>query len=315
MGFAAVECIDEALEDTKGLLFPFDLKTWAKLAVIAMFAGGSGGFNFPNVPSGGSDIDPGTGSSDVSGFQSELGQEFNLATGAFTSSASPGSIALIGVVALFLGLGLALMYISSVFEFIYYKSLLDREVNITGNFKYNKKNGFKLFSFRLLWTLSLLTIVGIGIALVVFQPLTAIPLILLTIPLMLIGVLVSTFVNTFVILSMLESGNGFIDSAKSVYKDLRSQLGEFLVYFLLKAVLGMAVGLVVFLGALTIFVVLAIPFAIIGVLVYMVSELLVIPVIVIGLLAWLCIIMIALTAPTSTFMYYYSIEVYYSLTS
>jgi hypothetical protein len=316
MSYKTIDAVEEAIEDTKELLFPFNLRTWAKLALIAVLAGGAGGFNFPGMPSGGGDYgpEPDTNTS-ASDFQSSLdsGELSNLATGAFMSN--PETAALAGVAVTLVGVLLFFMYISSVFEFIYYKSLIDREVNIVQNFKKNAGKGFRLFSFRFLWTLGMILTAGAALVTVIWQPLMIIPILLLMLPLVILVAVVNAFVNTFVILRMLETDQGFIESAKSVYPDLKAEWKEFVLFIVMTIVISMAIGIVVSIGTFTVLVALAIPFGIIGILLYWVNWLLVIPVAVVGVLAFLVIVLIGLVAPTSTFVYYYSIEVYHSLTS
>lgn len=316
MSYKTIDAVEKAFDDAKELLLPFSLKTWAKLALIAVMAGGSGGTYFPGMPSGGSDYDPNTGqnSADFSDIQSFEGQELsNMATGAFTSA--PATAAIIGILIAIVGIVLLFMYVSSVFEFIYYQSLIDRDVQIVSNFRNNMGSGFRLFSFRFIWTFLMILVAGAALLLVVLQPLMIVPLLLLMLPLIIVVTVINIFVNTFVVLEMLETGNGFIESAKSVYTDVKAEWKEFVIYVVMNIVLGMAVGIVVGVGTITALLALAIPLAIIGILLYWISWVLVIPVAVIGVLVFILIVLIGFIAPTATFMYYYSIEVYSALTS
>jgi hypothetical protein len=315
MSYKTIDAVEEAFEDTKELLFPFDLRTWAKLAFIAVLAGGVGGFNFPGFPSGGSNYNPDPGTNyDTGDMQSFDSQEFsNMATGAFTSAST--SMALAGIAVTLVSIVLFFMYISSVFVFVYYKSLIDKDVKIVSNFKDNIGAGFRLFSFRFIWTLSMILMAGAGILAVIVQPLILIPLLLLLLPVVILITVISLFVNTFVVINMLETGNGFIKSAKSVYTDLKAEWKEFLIFLVMNIVLGIGVSIVIGTGAMALLVALAIPFGIIGILLYWVSWTLVIPVVAIAGTLFLLGVLIGLVAPTTTFMYYYSIEVYNKLIS
>jgi hypothetical protein len=316
MSFKTIDAVEEAFEDSKELLFPFDLGTWAKLAFIAVLAGGAGGVNFPGIPSGGSDYsaDPGTGSGDVGDLQGTADQDFsNMATGAFTSAST--SMAIAGIVVSLFAVVLFFMYISSVFEFIYYQSLIERDVKIVSNFKDNTGNGFRLFSFRLVWITVMILLAGGAFLLVLAEPLAILPIILMMLPLVILVTVISLFVNTFVVLRMLETGEGFIDSARSVYGDLRAEWKEFGVFVVMNLVLGIGVSIAVGTGAMALLIALAIPFGIIGILLYWVSWMLVIPVVAIAGTLFLLGVLIGLVAPTTTFMYYYSIEVYNKLIS
>lgn len=315
MGFKAVDVLEEASQDTKELIFPFDLRTWGKLALIAVLAGGTGGMNFPGLPSGGSDYpaDPGSDTG-TSGFQDMDTQEFsNMATGAFSSASA--SMAAAGLAVTILSIILFFMYISSVFKFIYYRSLLDNEVEIISNFQNNMENGFRLFGFRLAWALlTVLTFGGALFALIV-HPLTFVLLLFLLLPLMILNTVINGFVNVFVVLQMLETDQGFIRSAKSVYRNVRREWKEFIVFLLMNVVIGLGIGILVGIGALTALVALALPLGLVGAVLYLIAPILTVPVAVIGILAFVAIVLIGLIAPTTTFLYYYYVEFYHSLTS
>ncbi|MFT4868361.1 MAG: hypothetical protein ACI9LV_000989 [Candidatus Nanohaloarchaea archaeon] len=315
MSYKTIDAVEEAIEDTRELLLPFNLRTWAKLALIAALAGGAGGINFPGMPSGGADYSPeprtDSSTSDLQSSQDNTDLS-NLATGAFISS--PRTAALAGVAVSLVSFLLFFMYVSSVFEFIYYKSLIDRDVKIIQNFKENTGKGFRLFSFRLFWTLGMVLTAGIAFLTVLWQPLFIVAILLLMLPLVIIVAVVNAFVNTFVVLRMLETGNGFIKSAKSAYQDVKREWKEFAIFVVMNIVLAMAIGIVVSIGAFTVLISLALPLGIVGILLYWVSWLLVVPVAVIGVLAFILVVLIGLVVPTSTFLYYYSIEVYNALT-
>ncbi|PSG98959.1 MAG: hypothetical protein BRC29_02415 [Nanohaloarchaea archaeon SW_7_43_1] len=318
MPYKAIEAVEKAFDDTKKLLLPFDLRTWSKLALIAVLAGGAGGFSFPSVPSGSPNYSPETGqsgTSDFSGLQSDLGSQasINMATGAFSSTSTKAAVT--GAVGLIASLILLVLFINSVFQFIYYQSLIEKNVRIIKNFRNNTGLGFRLFLFRFVWLAVLISIAGIGVAAVIFQPVLILGLVLLALPLILIIGVINLFVNTFVVLRMLESGERFITSAKSVYTDVRSEWKEFVLFIFINILLGMAVSTVIVIGALITLIALAMPVGVVGILFYMVNPILIAPVAVIGVLIAILMVLVGLVAPTSTFMYYYSIEVYHLLTS
>ncbi|PSH01776.1 MAG: hypothetical protein BRC26_03005, partial [Nanohaloarchaea archaeon QH_8_44_6] len=185
MGYKAIEAVEKAFDDTKELLLPFDLRTWSKLALIAVLAGGAGGFSFPSVPSGSPNYSPETGqsgTSDFSGLQSDPGSQagINMATGAFSSASTTAAVT--GAVAAIASLILLILFINSVFQFIYYQSLIEKNVRVIENFRNNTGLGFRLFLFRFVWLTVLISIAGIGVAAFVLQPVLLIGLVLLALP-------------------------------------------------------------------------------------------------------------------------------------
>jgi len=309
MGWYAVEEIDEAVERTRELLLPFDLGTWLRLALIIIFTGsGFSFFNFPSVPadtgedySTGSDVDvsavPETASNSITGL----------------STASSSSTALIWMVlGLIAGVVFVLMYLSSVFEFIFYQSLLDEEVKVRRNFSLHSGRGLRYFGFRLGYLATLLLLLLLVITVfwinILLGVLTLFPALLLIAALSIFAGLT----RDFVLIEMIETEEGVFSSWRSFWPSVREEWKQILVYLAVKLGLGIAIGLTVVTAVVFGSLILLIPFGIIGVLLSMITSPLAIPV----ALAYIFTVAIGtlfLMVPLNTFMKYFIILVYQDL--
>lgn len=308
MGWYAVDAVEEAIEDTKDILFPVSLKTWAKLGLIALLAGGSG-FSIPNFPSSSNFSGDSIDSSDhISDHDIGPSPTPDMATGSFNSSFGLSGFAIIA--GLVTGIILVFMYISSVFEFIYYQSLIDRDVVIRSNFRDNLNNGASYFLFKA--GISLLTITAIIGAITVISSniLLLIPVILLATPFFMIISAFGTLIHDIVLVDMLEGNKGLISSAKSMFSVLRTQWKQTFVYLLLKMVIGIVVGVLALIVSFIISIVLIIPGIIIGIPAFALSPILGALIVIIGLALLLSLLAIFVLAPLKTFVYFYALNAY-----
>lgn len=320
MSSFVTEKLEEALEETKDLLLPFDLGTWLRLIVIMLFVGG-GGFNFPtSFPTGSGGDYSGTGDYSQSYSQevptsntgdlisaqfSDLGHMTGLAAG----SSSAGSMAMVVVLVLFaLGFGLFWMYLSSVFEFIFYQSLLDKDVSIRGNFRKHYGNGLRYFGFRLGFMLIILGMIGGIIAAIFLSPILGILGILPAIIFFIGMAIFAALVHDFVLIKMIESGEGLIASWKEIWPDIRENAADVLLYFIIKMVVALALGIAI--------VIVALIFVIPAVLVLVIGGTNLLTGILFALLLLLTVAaVLTVKVPVQTFLYYYTILIYHEITS
>ncbi|MCJ7479364.1 MAG: hypothetical protein MUP63_04275, partial [Candidatus Nanohaloarchaeota archaeon QJJ-7] len=124
MEWYASENLEEAYTSTKDFLLPFNRGIWARMAVVVFLTGGFGFGSFSNIFS---NIPSGSTPSSIStaGAPAESGS----LTGAVTGMASMEPV-VISLAVFFLLIILGFMYVSSVFEFVFYKSIREQEVNI-----------------------------------------------------------------------------------------------------------------------------------------------------------------------------------------
>lgn len=322
MAWYALEEIDEAIDETKELIWPPDFWTWTKLAIIVFFVGG-GGFNMPsNFPT-----DTGSTDSDFRGDYSfdstNLPESMVQSPGNFdelmssmghTSSLGLSNTLMLAIFAILVPVILVFMYIGSVFEFIFYKSLIDRKVNITGNFKENVWKGARYFGFQIVYILAVLGLLATLIGSFMVSGVLGLMMVLLFIPLVFILALFTGLTHDFVLLRMLEDDEKLIEAWRSFWPDLRSEWKQVGVYVLVKFFVDLAVGIASVIVVLIATIVFAIPAIILIILAGMIAEVLMILVGAVMVLLWL-IMILYLAVPFRTYIYYYVILVYHDITS
>lgn len=257
MPWYAVDALDDALDETKSLLLPFDLGTWVRLAIISIFAGMSS----PQTPS----------------FPWDVGPETTVRTGdqAIEHVTDPEFLAFVAVVAaVLLAAAAVFAFVGSVMEFVLVDVVRSRDVRILAPFRRRLRPGLQLFLFRVVLVVVTLLAVGTVLAPVWLAAVQGTPvwllLLVVTVPLtVVVGLLsaaVSEFTTAFVVPLMAEHGTGLLAAWREFWPTLRAEWTEFGVYVLVKVVLlvgagfllGIAaaivavpLGLVAFAGALT----------------------------------------------------------------
>ncbi len=315
MVWYALEEIEEAVQETKSLLLPFDLGTWARLLLIVILTGS--GFSFPNFPSSfpgdsghtyeETDYAPG----DIPAQSMEGALNELPATGLATSSATG---IWIGIGLVFMALVLLFIYLSSVFEFIFYQSLLDRDVSIRSNFRLHSGKGLSYFGFRILTTLVIFASVAGMILAFLASPVAGILLLLAFLAGIIPFIIFLGLTQNFVLLQMIEDGTGIIQAWKNFYPSLKNEWQQVAVYVVVRFVIQIVAATVAILWALLTLLVLLIPFGIIGAIAYLIFPPLVWFVVVLGIVAWM-ILLLAVQVPIQSYLYYYAILVYHDLTS
>lgn len=261
MSLYAIEDLDDAYAATKGLLVPFERSRWLKLALVVIFVGGPGAnlnvFQF-NVP-GGRTPAPGFGGPTAMG---------------------PRVLMIIGtVVAIALLLGLLLLLIGSIMEFVLIESLRHEAEAVREYWGRRWRDGVRLFGFRIV-----IGLVVIGSALVmaalVFWPtvvemgpgsepggLSILALLSLLPALVVLGVLVGLvngFTTVFVVPIMVIEDCGVVDGWRRLWPTITDQPWQYVAYavvgFALNVAAGILVGIVVGVGAI----ILLVPFGILG---------------------------------------------------
>jgi len=320
MSWYALENLDEALDETKELLLPFDLMTWTKIAIIAVLAGG---VSLPNAPAGGPG-DPGQSQSMYSGgsgFSGEIpGMQDSFSdvqvdsfTGLATSAPSDGMvIALVLAVVL---LGGFFAYVSAVFQFIYYQTILDGKPVIIDNFKKHAYRGLRYFGFQIGFViLVLLSLVIPAAGFAVNVVLGTVVFILVWLPLAVIALIFTGLVHDLALLRMMEHKEGLVQAWRNVWPDVRGEWRQVAVYILVKffVTVAIAVTSLIILGIVGL--TLIIPFGILGLIGALIHPALAGIVTVVGLLSFL-LIMLYVRVPFSAYVYTYITLFYHDLTS
>lgn len=295
MSFAAVGAIDEAVERTKDFLLPFNLGTWARLAVLGFLTGTGLSLPTPPVPSA-----------------PEGSVGMSTPTAAF--SAAPADVAFGGVLLLVLGVFAGIFLLSSIAEFVFYRSVVDKEARLLSGFRRYLVPGVSYLAFRVFFVFVVL--VGLAAA---FLPLAlggaaSAALAVLWAPLILGLVLAwglfGTVVHDLVLLRMVETEDGLIASLRSVWPDVRSGWREFVVYFILKLVIGAVLGFLTLMVAAPVLILALIPAVLVAATG---SEILAGVTILLGLLV-AGVVVVGIGVPVQTFVRNYTLVFYTELT-
>jgi len=319
MSWYAIEAIDEAVQDTKELLLPFDLCTWLRLALIVIFTGG--GFSLVNplnfVPS---DLE----SNDYSGtgsYQSDIGsttglenQGQNAVTGLATASSSISTLLLTIIGLSLISFVFLFFYASSVFEFIYYQSLLDKDVSIRENFRKHWFKGLQYFIFEIVYLLVFAALIVALVGGFLVNPVVGFFGLILGIPAFIAVVILSRLVHDFVLLQMVKGEEGLISGWRNIWPELQSQWREVVVYLLVRFGLGIAIGIIVATLFIGILVPLVLIFGTIAFLLSLVADVIALIPLIIGIIV-LGVLMLGINVITSTFIYFFVINVYNRLNS
>ncbi len=272
---SATDTFTPALERMKRLLFkPFRFGVWWRLAVLALFTGelSSSGFNFNfpgnfNFPSQHKNADP------------------LAAAPPFHWPSLPHLIAWIALAALVVVVvGLIFTYISSILRFVLFDAVLSGNVRIREGWRRWKQHGATLFpwqiGFGLVMLAIYLTAFGVPILLAWRAGLFHNPgqhlAILILGGLALFGIAgiiclasVAVYVLTkdFVVPIMAFEGVGPIDGWRRLMLMMSANKGSYAGYLGFKAVLAIAAGIVLGIATLILFLIVLVPFIIIGVVV------------------------------------------------
>lgn len=295
MSLHAVEKIEDALQRTKDILLPFELKNWTRLAIITVFLGGFGFSNiFFNMPF-------------PSGEYGSTGT--NAMTGMATSMPAASGIVAAGALTAILAVVFGFMYLSAVFKFVMYRSLREKNVRIRKNIGRHFVDGLKYLLFQLL-----MFTVGIGLLLGLIGSFTlstvvGVLLIFLAIPVAVLFAVFSGLVHDFALQDIIEEEKGFIQAVKDSVYSVTDSWRQFGGYLIFRMIISIAIGAMSFFLFLTVTMILVIPFLLIGILAATISQVLGIIVGMIGVLTWM-IVMLYINVPFRVYMYSYFVELY-----
>jgi hypothetical protein len=333
MGWSALDNIDEALKDTKDKLLPFDAMTWAKLAVIILLtgytAGGPSYMSFPTGPSEEYSSSPGMNNMDgMNEFSSSISHSFeassfgvqNFQNGDMhiMNGFNPGYTVMFLVGVFLFALLLSLTYITSVFQFVMYKSMIE-DVKI-GHAKDFLGEGLQYLIFRWLTLVAIILVVGLGIGLgsalnLSFNAFGVLAGLFIGLG-VLSGVLAVSVLRwlafNFALPEMIRSGSGLNTSLSKSLEIARSEIREVALFWLMKLVIGIGLGVAAFSIMFPVFILLLIPFGVIGFLLMILTPLLLVPVIVLYLLTAIVAGMFV-AVPIRVYVYSYILEMHEDL--
>jgi len=308
MGWYATETLGDTYEETKGFLLPFDPRLWLKISVILFFVGGSYG-SFPTGGTGGTGFE---GSEDVTQgglFDEVPTDDLTLEeVRSFLTETQTGRYILAFAIAFIIVL-VFYTYLSAVFTFVYYRSIEDREVLLKAGFKRYAVDGFKLFLFN--WLIGIVSLASVG-ALVYaffFGPYSVGTVALVAVPIWILGWIFGFVVKNFVVPEMVTREAGFVEALRRSAGYVRDEWKQALVFAVTKFVLAIAASALVGAAFAISLLVLAIPFIIVGVVLYLISEILGAAVSLLFLLALLTAFFL-ITVPVQTYIFGWVLNVY-----
>ena len=295
--------IGESAEWTKQVLFkPFNLKKWLILAFIAIMAGAmSNGCNFNSggggsndhhyesqqqeqgtCPSGANEAAPGTSA---------------CAPAANTDVPSPGvmgvALTIIAVVAtFFIALVLILMWLGSRFSFVFLEDVIKNDASIKAPFGANADAGNSYFRFNIVFMLVFLSLLGSLIYIFVVSLiksglidvsnpsseqlmgflLMAIPVLLLGFILFVITGLISLITIDLVLPIMYRERIRTLAAWGKAWALVRKNVGNLIVYILIKVGLGIGAGIAYLLLFIAGFIVVVIPMGLIAFALWLISK-------------------------------------------
>lgn len=318
MGWYAFEEIGEALEETRDMLLPFEIGLWTKLAVIVLLTGS--GFNFPagsfNTPQTqtGTGLDTGQRTFDSdTGIQSIQTQQFDQLMGSMAASTATMTVLAV-ILVVFIFIGIPVMLLSSIFEFILYRSLIDKEVKIGKSFSENIGRGLRYFTFRIIYALIMLSVLAL-IILIGMDSNTLLAVLLIGfVPVLLASAIFAGLTKHFILLRMMERDEGLIEAWRSFWPVLVSEWRQVAVFLFTRFFLSIFVGAVSATVILAVTLMAGIPVLIMAVILSMIAEILFVVPVILGAIAWI-ILLLYVAVPFRVYLYYYVILVYHDLTS
>ena len=248
MGYAATAYVDDAIEATRGFLFPVDRGRWLRLAIVAFFVAAGAGAG--SLPSTGVQYTFGSADFDVE-WPGGPPSEWSL-------SAIPEAVwLLLGALVLAI-LALALLFgvVGAVMEFVLVEAIRTETVRIRGPFRRYLRAGLSLFVFQAALFVGLLAIPLGAVALFVVLPTvaggaTAAALVglgllvaMFALLLLLVVALVNGLTVEMVVPVMVAEECGIVAGWKRFWPILRGNLAEFAVYVVLRWVITVAIGFV-----------------------------------------------------------------------
>lgn len=270
VSYHAVSCLGDAVDATKAFLLPVERERWLKLAVVVFFL--SGGTGVGSAPSASGQVSAGAGVGDVAGEP-------------FGDLPVPGEPAfdrllpvLVGLVAVIALVALVFVLVGSVMEFVLVEALRTESVAVRAPARRHLRDGLALFVFRLVLGVIVFGLLGtLGFVLVLPAvdaggaqlAVGILVVVLVGIVVGAVAALVHELTVQFVVPVMVQEGRGLVDGWRRFWPVLRGNLGQFAVYVLVRIAVAILVGIVASIVVGVLAVVLAIPFVLVGVALFL----------------------------------------------
>lgn len=301
--YVALSEIDSAIRRTRDLLWPFRKGIWLRIALIALFIGwGGAGFPQPTWSSGN-----GSPSGDHPMF--------------FMPDALPDMAGLIiAVFLLIIALALLFMLIGSIFQFVFVDCIRTRNVKIREYFRPRTEKGGRLFLFQIgIAVLFLLLLAALIIPFIILARGFAFPAavsLLLFLPVLIILAIIVGIIQLitidFVVPIMIQKDCGVIDGWKEFYSIISTQWMQGIIYLIVRFLAALGAGVVMILLTLLALGIVAIPFLVVGFILYAAMPMANISILLPLLIPYLIIaipVVLLISVPFVTFFRTYSLAV------
>ncbi|WP_284033339.1 DUF7544 domain-containing protein [Halobaculum lipolyticum] len=312
MSLHAIEDLDDAYRATRALLLPIDRSLWVRLAVVVLFVGGpSLGFN---------------------GAQSSVPVDSGGPGEPFPATPPVGAevwAVVATVVAAAVLIGLALLFVGSVMEFVLIEAVRNEDARIGTYWRRRWRQGLRLFGFRLV--IGVLTLGSAAvIAGLVLLPvvvgggtdpaagLSVVALLLLVpvvVALAVVSGLVSGFTTTFVVPVMVREERTVLGAWGRLWPTITAHPWQYLAFVVVSVLVNLVLGILLGIAVAFAAILLLIPFGLIGgigVLLFSAVESLGIAVIVVTALLFALALLVAsalLQVPVVVYLRYYALLV------
>lgn len=291
--YYAFSGIDDAIEKTKNLLWPFNWGIWLRIAVISLFTGSLSGINFPFSS-------PTTGSASSNTSQFDIG---------FTEFPE----IIIWLIILFILIAVIYTFISSVFQFVFVKCLSENEFRLKQYFSENIGRGIRLFGFWIILGLVIFAALAVFL-LSVFtsasNPLLIIPVIGLFLLVILLTCIIALFTTDFVVPIMLKDDCGVLEGWKRCWKILRVSPSQSIIYLVMKVIISIVAAILLVIAAIIVILAIGIPFLVLALLLEIGVGLSLLNIVLLILFLIIVIpVMLMLFVPFNTFLRIYSLSV------
>ena len=317
--WGAVDSLGDAYTATKRLLLPFSLRRWLVVAVAVFFVSGSSVTPGINLRPFGTTTPPSTDVTVPDGFAPI--REAPPPPVETTPFGLEVAVVLAILVAVFV-LGVVIAYVSSVMEFVFVKLTARQEVRVRGFFGESLGKGLSLLLFRIAVGFVVAGTVALLIVLVFLTGGTFLIFLVLLSPFFVVFVvvlwLVARFTVDFVVPVMISEDTGILRGWRVFIGELRAEWEQYALYAFVRFVLGIAAGFVVGVGALTLAILLGIPFGIVALLGLFLGEVLAaqtaalvlfVAVAVVFLVTLVVAVVTFVQVPVQTYLRYYSLFV------
>lgn len=279
MSWYSIDVIDASVKRSKKILLePFDFWKWMKLAIIIIFIGGGFGSSGSNFNPGASDRHLEDGDLKEPSMEKMVDQ--------ITQFWHQYQIYILIGLAMIIFIILLFGLISSIMKFVFVEALVTNKVMIIAYFKKYVRPGFNLFIIQTILGLLFLSLFILAM-LPLVQSMLESPetisfgsilgsifwFIIVVLVLSIIGGIIESVISLSIPLVMYER-TGQIEAIKRIAGKAGADWKQIAVYWVLRAVMWIAAGIIMGIAAIILLILLVIVIVIVGIILYLILSLL-----------------------------------------